>query len=380
MIKRFLIAVVLVALVGGGLVGFNLFRDRMIADFFANMPVQPATVATTTIEPATWRPIIETIGTVNAARGVDLTVEAAGIVREIAFASNEEVEAGQLLVRLDDAVQQADLDAARTRLALDEQDLARARDLQSRGAGTEVNVANAEAAARASEAQLARAVAVLEQRRLVAPFSGTIGLPRVEVGQYITPGTVVATLQDLDTMRVDFSLPEQRLPDVAIGQPIRVSGEGVAGEMSGEIGGIDPRVDPASRLFAVRGTVANEGGGLTPGQFVRIAIEQPQEDGVIAVPQTALVSSLYGDFVYRVVAAEEGEGLVLDQVFVRPGRRAEGLIEIVSGLAPGDRVVTAGQNRLSNAMPVVLEDAGEEAGAPGDAASEASPEAASAAR
>ncbi|MGP9818402.1 efflux RND transporter periplasmic adaptor subunit [Salinarimonas sp. NSM] len=378
MIKRFLIAIVLVALVGGGLVGFNLFRDRMIADFFANMPVQPATVSAVTLEPATWRPTIETIGTVNAARGVELTVEAAGIVREIAFASNEEVEAGALLVRLDDAVQRADVDAARTRLALDEQDLARARDLRSRGAGTEVNVANAESAARSSEAQLARAVAVLEQRRLVAPFSGTIGLPRVELGQYITPGTVVATLQDLDTMRVDFSLPEQRLPDVAIGQPIRVSGEGVAGEITGEIIGIDPRVDPASRLFAVRGAVSNEGGVLTPGQFVRIAIEQPREEGVVAVPQTALVSSLYGDFVYRVVAADEGEGLVLDQAFVQPGRRAEGLIEIVSGLEPGDRVVVAGQNRLSNAMPVVLEEAGDASAE--DVAGEDAPEAASAAR
>ncbi|GGK29172.1 efflux RND transporter periplasmic adaptor subunit [Salinarimonas ramus] len=359
MILRFIIAIVLVALVGGGLVGFNLFRDRMIADFFANMPVQPATVSATTLEAETWQPTIETIGTVNAAQGVELTVEAGGIVREIAFTSNAEVEAGELLVRLDDAVQQADVDAARTRLALDEQDLARARDLQSRGAGTEVNVSNAEAAARSSEAQLARAVAVLEQRRLVAPFSGTIGLPRIDLGQYITPGTIVATLQDLDTMRVDFTLPEQRLPDVAIGQPIRVSGEGVSGEMTGEIVGIDPRVDPASRLFAVRGAVSNEAGGLTPGQFVRIAIVLPQEEGVVAVPQTALVSSLYGDYVFRIVPAEEGEGLALDQVFVQPGRRAGGLIEIVSGLAPGERIVTAGQNRLSNNMPVVIDGAGE---------------------
>lgn len=371
MLKRLLIAVVLVALVGGGLVGFNLFRDRMIADFFANMPVQPATVSTVTIEPATWRPTIETIGTANAARGVDLTVEAGGIVREIAFTSNVEVDAGALLVRLDDAVQRADVDAARTSLALDEEDLARARDLRSRGAGTEVNVANAAAAARSSEAQLARAIAVLEQRRLVAPFSGTIGLPRVELGEYVTPGTIVATLQDLETMRVDFTLPEQRLPDVTIGQPVRVSGEGVAGVLEGEIVGIDPRVDPASRLFAVRATVANETGRLTPGQFVRIAIAQPQEEGVIVVPQTALVSSLYGDFVYRVVPADEGDGLVLDQAFVRPGRRAEGLVEIASGLAPGDRVVTAGQNRLSNAMPAVLEDADAAAEPDSEPASEA---------
>ncbi|MFN3687641.1 efflux RND transporter periplasmic adaptor subunit [Salinarimonas sp.] len=355
MIKRLVAAIVLLALVGGGLVGFNLFRDRMIADFFANMPVAPSPVATVEAQPVSWQPAIDAIGTANAAQGVDLTVEAAGIVREIAFRSNTRVEAGDLLVRLDDTIQRAEVEAARTRWELDVQSLERARDLQARGAGTNVGVETAESAARASEAQLARALAVLEQRTVVAPFAGTIGLPRVDLGQFLSPGTAVATLQDLDTMRVDFLLPEQELPNVAIGQPVHVRIEGGASAYDGEIVGIDPRVDPSSRLFAVRASITETRGTLTPGQFVRIAIDLPREDGVIALPQTALISSLYGDFVY-VVRPSEGdpERLEARQVFVEPGRRLDGRVEIRSGLEAGAVVVAAGQNRLSNGSPVTL--------------------------
>jgi membrane fusion protein, multidrug efflux system len=364
MVKRLLIALVILALVGGGLIGFNLFRDRMIAQVFANMPVPSAAVATVTAEPATWQPAIEAIGTVNASQGVELTVEAAGIVREIRFKSNELVEKGEVLIRLDDTVQAADLEAAETQAELDRLNLERARELRERGVTANVSLDESEAAFQVSQAQVARARAVLEQRRLIAPFAGTIGLSRVDIGQYLAPGTDVATLQDLDTMRVDFTLPEQRLPEVRIGQPLVVRVEGIDADFAGEITGINPRVDPASRLFAVRGTVENPGGVLTPGQFVRIEVALPEEDGVIAVPQSALVSSLYGDHVYIVRPGEGEEGtLEARQVFVTPGRRSEGLVEIRAGIEPGAVVVTVGQNRLSNGTPVTVE----EPAGPGDA-------------
>ncbi len=358
MVKRFIIAIILLGLVAGGLVGFNLFRDKMIADFFANMPVQPSTVSTVEAAPRRWQPTLGAIGTVNAAQGVDLTVEAAGIVREILFNSNSQVEAGQVLLRLDDVVQTADVEAARTQQDLDRLNLERARELQGRGVATSSALDAAEAAARASEAQLARATALLEQRRVDAPFGGTIGLPRIDLGQYIAPGTVVATLQDLETMRVDFSMPEQQLSFLEIGQPLHVRIQGTAHAFDGEISGIDPRVDPASRMVAVRGTIRNSSDGvrLTPGQFVRVEIDLPPEDGVIALPQTAVVTSLYGDYVYVVRPREDdAEMLEARQIFVGIGRRSDDVIEVRSGLEPGAMVVTAGQNRLSNGAPVVVD-------------------------
>ncbi len=355
MIKRLIIAVILLVLVGGGLVGFNIFRDRMIADFFANMPVEPSTVSTVEAEPLLWQPNIATIGTAYAEDGVALSVEAAGIVREILFSSNEEVEEGQVLLRLDDTVQRAELLAAETQYELEATQLRRSSELQSRGVAASAALEQSQAAARAAEAEVERAQALLDQRRLVAPFGGTIGLPRVELGEYLQPGAIVATLQDLETMRVDFSLPEQRLGAVQIGQQLWIRADGIEGRFPGEITGIDPRVDPDSRLVSLRGSVEAEG-ALTPGQFVRIEIELPEEDGIIALPQTAVITSLYGDYVYAVRESEDDpEQLVARQVFVEPGRRSNGLIEIREGLAPGDVVISAGQNRLSNGVPVVID-------------------------
>lgn len=386
MILRFVIAFVFVVLVCGGIVGFNMFRDQAIQDFFANMPVAPVTVSTVTIEPIEWTPGIEAIGTVAASRGVDLTVEAAGIVKEIRFQSNQRVSQGDVLVQLDDAVQRADLEAARTQAVLDQQRLDRALELQKRRVGSDSAVDEAQAAAASSNSQVAKLQAVLDQRQLKAPFSGTIGIPRIEAGQYLSPSQIVATLQDLDTMRTDFSVPEQQLSLLKMGQPVRF---GVTSEdmpFVGSITGIDPKVDPATRLVAVRAQVTNSKDLLSPGQYVQVRVELPAENDVIALPQTALVSSLYGDYIYVVrpkedaapaesaggiagqeTAGQEGEtapqaaegqqapALVVRQVFVKPGRRNEGRVEVTEGVKAGDEVVTAGQNRLSNGAVVVID-------------------------
>jgi membrane fusion protein (multidrug efflux system) len=355
MVKRIIIAALLLALVGGGLVGFNLFRDRMIEQIFADLPVQPLMVETELAMPETWQPTRSAIGTVNANQGVDLTVEAPGILREVLFEPNTQVSAGDLLIRLDDVVQRADLEAARTQLELEQANLNRQQELQSRGVATSATLEATQAAFRAAEAQMARAEAVVDQRRVTAPFAGTIGLLRVDLGQYVQPGTIIATLQDLSIMRVDFSVPEQSLPELFIGQTLHLTSDEADISFEGKISGIDPRVNPASRMVAVRGTVTGAEGTLTPGQFVRLRLDLPEEEGVIALPQTALTSSLYGDFVY--VVAERGndaDTLEARQVFVTVGRRSKGKVEIREGIAEGDRIVISGQNRLSNGAPVLL--------------------------
>ena len=362
MIKRFLIAIVLLGLIVGGLVGFNMFRDKAIQDFFANMPAQTVTVSTVTVEPASWTPVIDAIGTVSASRGVDLTVETTGIVKELNIATNQRVEEGEVLVRLDDAVQQADLTATRAQAALDKQALERALELRERGVGSAVTLQAAEAAAAASAAQVEKLEAVLQQKQLRAPFAGKLGIPRIDEGQYLTPGVAVVTLQDIDTMRADFTVPEQRLSQLRVGQKVRLTADGDDTAFAGEITGIDPKVDPSSRLVSVRAAIDNPEGRLTPGQFVRINVELPREDDVIALPHTALVTSLYGDYVYAARPKEgeseaEGDDKTLEarQVFVGVGRRSGRNVEIVSGLSAGDIVVTAGQNRLSNGTPLTID-------------------------
>jgi membrane fusion protein (multidrug efflux system) len=391
LIKRFIIAFVLLVLVCGGIVGFNLFRANAIKQYFATMKPPAATVSTTVVKPMEWTPGIEAIGTVNAVRGVDLTVETAGIVKEILFQANQKVEAGAVLLQLDDAVERADLDAQKAQAALDQTALTRAMELQKRGVGSEVTLDTARTAASASASQVNKLQAVLDQKQLRAPFAGTAGIPKIDLGQYLAPGTAVVTLQDLDTMRVDFTVPEQQLPQLKIGQTVRLGTGGSDMPFAGVIRGINPKIDPASRLVSVRAEVDNSEGKLSPGQFVQVRVELPEENNVLAVPQTALTTSLYGDFIYVVrpakSAAEAGKPaadaakpeadaakpaaeakpaaaaakpeadekqpeLVLSQVFVTPGRRNAGVVEILKGVAAGDEVVTAGQNRLSNGMSV----------------------------
>lgn len=358
MIKRLLIAIVLLAIVVGGILGFNIFRENAINQFFANMPVAASPVSTVEVAPITWTPGIQAIGTVGASRGVDLSVETTGIVKAIQFEANQRVEQGDLLVQLDNTQQQADLAAQRAQAALDVQNLVRAQELQKRGVGSETTVEQAQAAASASAAQVEKLEAVLEQKRLVAPFAGTLGIPRIDIGQYVAPGTTVATLQNLDVLRADFSIPEQSLSLVQIGQPVRFGVTEVDMPFNGKIVGIEPKVDAATRLVLIRAEISNPDGMLAPGQFVQVRVQLPEENNVIAVPQTAVVTSLYGDYVYVVRPAEGGEAnesLVARQIFVKPGRRSDGRIEIIEGLSRGDVVVTAGQNRLNNGSPVVID-------------------------
>lgn len=390
MIKRFIIAFILLVLVVGGIVGFNIFRDNAIKQYFATMKQPPSTVSTVEVKPMDWAPGIEAIGTVSAVRGVDLTVETTGIVKDIAFHANQKVEAGSLLLQLDDEVERADLDSAKAQAAVDQLALKRAQELQKRGVGSDSTLDNAQAQAAASAAQVAKLQAVLDQKQITAPFAGTAGIPKIDLGQYLAPGTAVVTLQDLDTMRVDFTVPEQQFPMLKIDQPVKIGMSDDDLPFTGKIKGINPKIDPTSRLVSVRAEVANPDGKLTPGQFAQVRVELPKEDGVLAVPQTALTSSLYGDYVFVVEpakskdkpaaadekdaakpaddsakpeadAAKPAEGdaskpdLVLSQVFVTTGRHDKDLIEIVKGIKAGDQVVTAGQNRLFNGMSVVVD-------------------------
>lgn len=390
MIKRFIIAFILLVLVVGGIVGFNIFRENAIKQYFATMKAPPSTVSTVVVKPIDWTPGIEAIGTVNAVKGVDLTVETTGIVKAIAFKANDKVKAGALLLQLDDEVERADLDAQKAQANLDQLALKRAQELQRRGVGSESTLDTARSTAAASASQVAKLQAVLDQKQITAPFGGTVGIPKIDLGQYLSPGAVVVTLQDLDTMRVDFSVPEQQLGQLKIDQPVKLGMSDGDLPFTGKIRGINPKIDPTSRLVSVRAEVANHDGRLTPGQFVQVRVQLPEEKGVLAVPQTALTSSLYGDFIYVVEpakkdgeaapaekpaadaakqdaaekpadgadkAAQDGEkpDLVLSQVFVTTGRRNNGLVEIVKGISAGDEVVTAGQNRLSNGMSVVVD-------------------------
>ena len=385
------------------LVWFQFFRAEMIAGFFANQQMPSVTISATKIEPVTWTPEIEAIGTLLAAQGVDVAAETAGRVESIEFEASQPVQAGELLVQIDDAIERADLAAAEATVARDQAQLERAQRLRETGVSSEQSLEEAQTAFAASASALARIEAVLDQKAIEAPFAGMIGIPRIEEGEYLQVGTIVATLQQLATMKVDFTVPEQRIHEIGLQQTASFGLTEDSFPYNGRITGIDPKIDPQTRLVSVRAEVDNSGGMLRPGQFVRVRVSLPPVENVIALPQTAVVTSLYGDYVYVVEeagvqasaaaadqpAAESAAGeaapaeeaanapalppapaegtppedpaaaasekqLMAKQAFVQLGRRQGNQIEIVGGLKPGQTVVTSGQNKLANNTPVVI--------------------------
>ncbi|WEK52827.1 MAG: efflux RND transporter periplasmic adaptor subunit [Candidatus Kaistia colombiensis] len=377
MMKRFILATILLVVVVaicGGLIWFNFFRDKMIEQFFAGMKAPVVTISAIAVEPAQWTPGIDAVGTVAAAEGVDVAVQAGGIVEKILFKANDKVEQGQLLVQIDDAVERAGLVSANTAVAVSQDALSRAQALLQRNVSTVASLQEAQNNLDKAKGALTQLEATLDQKAIRAPFTGTIGIPKIDVGQYVQPSTVVATLQNLDQIKVNFTVPEQELASLKIGQPVRFGLKEDKLNFSGKITGIDPKIDAASRLVAVQALLDNPDQTLRPGQFIRVRVDLPVEQDVIALPQTAVTISLYGAYVYAVQDAPAAAGtaapakgdsakpadgaapdLVAKQIFVKVGRRSGDRIEIVEGVEPGMRIVTSGQNKLSSGSPVAID-------------------------
>lgn len=381
MLKRLLVGfvVAIVFAVCAGLIWFNFFRAQMIAGFFDSMQAPVVTISAVVVEPTQWTPTIEAIGTLNAAKGIDVAAQAAGVITQVNFGANDEVAEGQLLVQINDAVERADLAAAQAAIERDRAALKRAQTLSKRGISSEASLEEAQTTLAASESTLARLQATIDLKAIEAPFSGTIGIPQVEAGQYVQAGQSIATLQQLDTMRIDFTVPEQRLADLQIGQPASFGLTADAFPYTGRITGIDPRIDPQTRLISVRAEIVNPDGELRPGQFARVRVELPTVTGVVALPQTSVVTSLYGDYVYVIEAASAAGGdpaeatqadsaaggaqpaapgeprLVASQTFVTVGRRQGDQVEILDGVEAGQSIATSGQNKLNNGSPVRID-------------------------
>lgn len=284
----------------------------------------------------------------------------------MSFKANDKVSEGQVLVQIDDDSERASLAAAEAALKVAEADAGRALTLQERGVGAANTAESAAAQTESARAQVAQNQTALDRKTLTAPFAGEIGIPQIEVGEYVAVGQIFATLQDLSQMRVDFAVPEQQLAALKLGGEVTVHSE--VGDLSakGTIIGIEPRVDPNTRMVSVRAQVDNTDGKLVPGQFLRVNILQPAEEGVISVPQSAVSSTLYGDTIYVLrkaegeaataeAGAEAEEVFKAEQVFVTLGRRSGSQIEVTKGIAAKDQIVTSGQNRLTNGARVKVD-------------------------
>jgi membrane fusion protein (multidrug efflux system) len=360
MIKRMLMMLVLVGVVLGGLFGFKAFVGGKIKEAMASMADLPQTVSAAKAASSDWQPRIDAVGSLRAVRGADLSLEVAGVVEEITFQSGDEVQAGQILLRLrnDDDVAKLQSLEATAQLAQITYD----RDVKQLKAQaiSQAIVDNDEANLRNAKAQVAQQKAMVDKKTLRAPFAGRLGLRQVDLGQFLSAGTVIATLQSLDPIFVDFLLPQQSVAQLSVGQTVRVKVDAFLGrEFAGKITAINPKVETASRNIQVRATLPNRDQKLLPGMFATVELETGAPQRLVTLPQTAVSYNPYGSLVYIVDDKNKDAGgkphPVARQVFVTTGATRGDQVAILKGVSEGDTVVTSGQVKLRNGVPLAVD-------------------------
>lgn len=371
--KKILIGVGIVLLTLGVLGGVKALQIGAMIKSGQSFQMPPTTVTSAEVERQIWPETIASVGTVSPERGAVLRAELPGRVVEIAFQSGADVEAGQVLVRLDTSTEQAQLKAAEATLELAKIEMERAESLkQSRTiSASEFDAASAKF--KEAEAQVENIRAVIARKTVSAPFPGRAGIRRVNVGSFVNAGDEIVSLQALDTVYLDFSLPQQAVSDLSEGMVVEAQVDAFPGKVfEGRLTAINPQLDERTRSLQVQATLPNPERLLQPGMFARVSVVKGVSNNVLAVPTTAILYAPYGNSVFVIEeaaknnpdgegqpgstgAARSAEGLVIRQQFVRTGAARGDYIALEQGVEPGQRVVSTGVFKLRNGMPVVVD-------------------------
>lgn len=353
MIKRFILIIILSVLLFGGLFGWKFYQIRRSLSNFKIPP--PPVVALTEVKSMPWQPYLNTVGSLVAVSGIDVSNEIAGKVKAIHFISGEFVQQGRLLVELDSSIDDAELKGLRAEEQLAQVRFDRSAKLIEKHYASKSDYDQNRALLSQAKALVAAKQEVINKKRIHAPFSGELGIHLVNVGQYLPAGTGMVSLQTLAPIYADFNVPEAHLASLASGQKLTLTVQAYPNrEFSGEITAINPQVDVGTRTVKIRATLANPEHLLRPGMFTDVRILLSEQRQVLTLPDTAITYNPYGDSVFTVTSGEKGLTVQLKQVAT--GETRDGRIEIIKGLNPGERVVSAGQVKLRNGMVVAVDD------------------------
>jgi len=359
LIIRLTIMALLLLLVLGGLYGFDLFRQKMIAQFFANNLPPPTPVSAVAVVSEAMPDYLDGIGSVVAVHQVSVAPEVNGRVTKILFESGAEVKAGDPLVQLNDDPERADLANFQALANLAQITLGRSHSLASQQYMAQQTVDQNKSEFQVAQANIARIQAIIAQKLVRAPFAGDLGVRQVDVGQYLSAGTPIVTLTDLDTLHVNFTMPEQARAALAIGQPVEIRVDAYRDRVfRAMLTTIEPQIDPETRNIKAQATLANPGHLLLPGMFAAARVQLPARPDVMTAPETAIDYTAYGESVFLL----REDGKTADgktkykavQTFVKTGGRHDGRVAILDGVKPGDLVVNAGQVKLQNGAAAVV--------------------------
>ena len=357
MVKKILTTTLGLLVLLGAIVGTKVLQITTMVAQTAHFTPPPEAVTTAQVKLENWRLQLASVGSLSAVHGVNVSAEMDGKIVDIPFVSGSKVQAGDVLARQDTSVEEAELRAAEASVDLSRISLERSRDLFAKAAISQSQLDADEANSKQAVAQADNFRAVIAKKTIRAPFSGSLGVRLINLGQNLKAGDPIVSLQDLDPIFVDFYLPQQELAEISPGLTVRIDGDSVGnGPVDGTITAINPDVDMATRNVRVQATISNPSGHLHPGMFVNVEAELPKTRNVLVIPATAVLSQPYGDTVFVVEEKKDdvsGTTLsVVRQQVVRLGEQRGDFVEVASGLESGQTVVTTGVFKLRPGMSV----------------------------
>jgi membrane fusion protein (multidrug efflux system) len=354
--KRILYAVLGVTLIIAVLAGVKALQIRSMIDSGKKLVPPPETVTIAKVTSESWETSLGSVGTLTAVQGVSVAAETPGKVVKLAFESGTAVKKGDLLIQQDTSTEEAQLPGAVAQATLADGDLKRSGQMFAEGIISQADQDKTLAASRQARAQVDNLRAVIAKKTIRAPFSGRIGIRQINLGQMLREGDPIVTLQTLDPIYVDFSIPQQELSRVRIGLAVKVSGDALGSDsVTGRITAINSLVDPETRNIKIQATLANKAERLRPGMFVNASVGLPIRRQVLVIPATAVLYAPYSDSVFVVESGKDGKGMVLRQQFVRLGGKRGDFTAVTTGLKPGEAVVSTGVFKLRNGQSVVID-------------------------
>lgn len=353
MFVRLVLVILALGLIFGGIFGWKHHQAQQ-TNARAAAPPPPATVSAVEVRQENWQPYLYAVGSLVASQGIHVTNEVAGQILEIRFKSGQEVQKGELLLRLVDSVDQADLEGLLAESRLAKIDYRRKARLLKDKSVSRSEHDEARAKLDNAEAQVASKRAVIEKKQIRAPFTGLLGIRQVDLGGYLAPGSNIVPLEALDPIYVDYSLPERDFAALSAGQTVMIEVQAYPGQrFEGRIEALNPGIDPGTRSVKIRAIIENPDARLRPGMFAQVSTVLPKRQGLLTLPQTAITYNPYGDAVF-VVENDDGR-LQVQRRQIKTGEVREGRVEVVTGLELGEQVVSAGHVKLRNGQQVKLD-------------------------
>ena len=358
--RRMTIMLCGVFLLLGLIFGFNQLKTFMIKHFIAGMGLPPATVSTMVVETTAWQPKLSSVGNVRAFRGVDLSTEIGGLVQTVPIKSGMDVKEGDLLIKLNDASDVAQLNSLKALADLAKVINERDRQQLEIQAISKNVFDTSKADAASKQAQVEQQTALVAKKNLKAPFTGRIGIVMINPGQFVNPGDKLLTLQTLDPIFVDFNLPQSNAEQIRVGQEIVVTTDAFKGaSFTGKVTAVSPKVDTNTRNIQIEAQLANPDKKILPGMFANVNIKLGDEVKLLTLPQTAVTYNPYGStvFIAKPTGKKDKQGkpaLEAQQVFVTTGLTRGDQVAILKGVEEGATVVTSGQLKLKNGTPLII--------------------------